>query len=741
MSVESAQVIKANSLDGIYSKQKTANGESIEDVPYFILNQFVKDARKTEHDEFVQNLHERDQSIECMGKELSKNLKEIENLRFDINRFQVKMEEQNKTMKNLTEENARLMRMLKESSNQLKSEEEKNKELSRNYNAELKDVHEKMINFEKYKNEYDHLDVDFQNFHISPSTRKISHVPKNVKVAERKDQLNSIHTLEKHLNELQNRFITEYDQHLASRRRNFLHSEKRKSIIPQNDAHEKDDQEDEEEVKGMKVTTKNFLESVKNIQREIGLLKEQEQVITKEVSIIEEDEGKGKERTANKYNKRKPSFKKKESEMTGDLMKLMEKGNTENPFVPNQQVLNKFSFMLMQSTNNGQYYTEVPGCDFCQSCREKTFICLHKLNCPEHILNFTTPCTDLKFIRLKVPAPANKSKAKDAKRKITFSSKELYFHKKVWPWYHEHFPEDPPLTRLLQKGDLLDLIHEFFAYMLWMDNGGDEDNNTPRAFLDSLKSFIESRYHDNQVVGVVLHEILSHTEKFQKENQEIKLFGKICNGSMDAASFRYVLNYADIINNRRWRRAEEVEVLFKTLYHFATDEEVDVMKIGYISFSENKINPTLLQSYVLYMLLHEKEPRMIELSASLRSHPVRRPGYFTDIEFAEAIETLITPLYSDHLRRRLFESAMLSSNKPKSGLIKVDTAAQICAYLVMASSNFQRKISQHKDTLGDSLQVFSAKMSKDGEKELLPSTSSLGSFSIELQRRRSSCKL
>ena len=31
--------------EGVYSKQKTTNGEYIEDVPYFVLNQFVHDSR------------------------------------------------------------------------------------------------------------------------------------------------------------------------------------------------------------------------------------------------------------------------------------------------------------------------------------------------------------------------------------------------------------------------------------------------------------------------------------------------------------------------------------------------------------------------------------------------------------------------------------------------------------------------------------------------------------------------
>ena len=67
------------------------------------------------------------------------------------------------------------------------------------------------------------------------------------------------------------------------------------------------------------------------------------------------------------------------------------------------------------------------------------------------------------------------------------------------------------------------------------------------------------------------------------------------------------------------------------------------------------------------------------MSASLRSHPVKRPGYFNDIEMAEAIETL-TPLYSERLRQRLFNSALKSSSaqKPNSGgFLKVETTARI----------------------------------------------------------------
>ena len=51
--------------------------------------------------------------------------------------------------------------------------------------------------------------------------------------------------------------------------------------------------------------------------------------------------------------------------------------------------------------------------------------------------------------------------------------------------------------------------------------------------------------------------------------QEVRLFGKICNGTIDSTMFRYVLTYNDIINIRLWS-TEEVDELFKTIYPFAT---------------------------------------------------------------------------------------------------------------------------------------------------------------------------
>ena len=52
--------------------------------------------------------------------------------------------------------------------------------------------------------------------------------------------------------------------------------------------------------------------------------------------------------------------------------------------------------------------------------------------------------------------------------------------------------------------------------------------------------------------------------------QEIKLFGKICNSSIDATVFRYILCFADIINCQHWNKTSQIESLLKTVYPFAT---------------------------------------------------------------------------------------------------------------------------------------------------------------------------
>ena len=77
---------------------------------------------------------------------------------------------------------------------------------------------------------------------------------------------------------------------------------------------------------------------------QMGLLQEQEAVIQMELSKFE----------VKKSPQKKSKSKNKELEqnvMTNDLVKMVE-GDTSNPFLPDQEIFNKFSFVVCASSAN-----------------------------------------------------------------------------------------------------------------------------------------------------------------------------------------------------------------------------------------------------------------------------------------------------------------------------------------------------------------------------------------------------
>lgn len=111
------------------------------------------------------------------------------------------------------------------------------------------------------------------------------------------------------------------------------------------------------------------------------------------------------------------------------------------------------------------------------------------------------------------------------------------------------------------------------------------------------------------------------------------------------------------------------------------EEDIEQFSMGYTSFSENKISKDLVSQYFLYIMLKYREPRFQEIEIKLLQQPGRRPGFMTDIEYAEAVDN-ICPLASERLRRRLFvESAAHMGSTDDS--VSVMRLAQITGYLIL----------------------------------------------------------
>lgn len=112
-----------------------------------------------------------------------------------------------------------------------------------------------------------------------------------------------------------------------------------------------------------------------------------------------------------------------------------------------------------------------------------------------------------------------------------------------------------------------------------------------------------------------------------------------------------------------------------------------MLKIGYISFSENRINKKTVHQYLVHLILNNKEPRVHDIYLTLTAQQVRYHGYFSDLELTEALEK-ISPLYSEQLRQRLF-SATESFYSQKKGYITTMKASQITAYLILLQQRIQ----------------------------------------------------
>lgn len=110
------------------------------------------------------------------------------------------------------------------------------------------------------------------------------------------------------------------------------------------------------------------------------------------------------------------------------------------------------------------------------------------------------------------------------------------------------------------------------------------------------------------------------------------------------------------------------------------EEDLEQFTMGYTSFSENKISRQLVSEYFLYIILKYREPRFQEVEAKLLQQPGRRPGFMTDIEFAEAIDN-ICPLASERFRRRLFVES--EEHMQNDGSVSVMRLSQITGYLIL----------------------------------------------------------
>ncbi|EDV22850.1 uncharacterized protein TRIADDRAFT_58487 [Trichoplax adhaerens] len=406
----------------------------------------------------------------------------------------------------------------------------------------------------------------------------------------------------------------------------------------------------------------------------------------------------------------------------------------DDPFVPQEQVLNKYAAMIYASTDNGKTFLPITDAKLCTSCGEKTILCPHKVNKDAFTVNLPENCTHLKITRPKLKfrpkIATSKSFAAASKQVLAMSSVSRLLRRQsdeflnlqelspeeilqpgkdkpgateeqmvniesfialtirmaivkaaydfIWQDFNIRSTLSREISRPINEERVLSLVKQFYSYIVYRDEFHTEDVH-PCTISDSLYQFFYDRYLVWDVVYLSMHDFILGLETYAPTNKTLQLFVQELGGGLDPVCFRYILLNNDFIDRVNWQQAADFKEFAKIIYPFLTEDDLDQFIIDYISFSENRANKHIVCEFFLYAILKCKEPRILENESKLIKVSATIPSCLTIDEFIEAMEN-ICPLVSDRLLRWLYAESAAFCQEPYNA-VPIPRCAQICSYL------------------------------------------------------------
>ncbi|XP_065920739.1 uncharacterized protein [Dysidea avara] len=364
-----------------------------------------------------------------------------------------------------------------------------------------------------------------------------------------------------------------------------------------------------------------------------------------------------------------------------------------NPLVPQEQILSKYAAMISTSPNKGKSFYPHRDAITCDSCGEKVVICPHRSFNKEIILPLPLHTTHIMISRpycRESPKPALPGTLKQAlsvaatrgrlKSIPSYRSVEPDMSK-IWQHFRQEFPDTVrKLPRQLAEGDVVMLIEQLYGSLLMDDDLAAEDDN-PQSLMDCLYSFMQDRYSVPDVMQLATFDLLSGVERCCTHNKTIQLFASQLCGKVDGTCFRYSLTMATFVTKLQLDSIDDFRQFVSIVYPFLQEDDVDQLSMDFVAYSENKCSQQMVLDYIIYLILREKEPRVVEIESQLLEFPATRTGSFTLFEFIEASDKLVS-LSSDQLRHHLYNQSLAGEGVDKQSLPSSKTA-QIIAYLLV----------------------------------------------------------
>lgn len=565
---------------------------------------------------------------------------------------------------------------------------------------------------EQFKEGYDALEEAFNDSTVfDKKPQKPAVLTRRAQIIQ---EIASAKLLEEQLLTMENVIIEEFESYLEENKASAITEVDLKSSESGSNFCVTPDDEHETRVKleeNLHKVKERFKQSIADVKNEFQLIEIQRSSLEDQLAQLEEEANAVERETTKKAEKKKSLFhidREKDKKPTDpeedeeiDFVKIMNSAHHQDPFIPHEKILSKYSAMMYYSCNQGKNYHGFKDAKFCVSCGETTLLCPHKVT-DHKVLSLPHNCTHIKVIRPTVhisqeerhpdpvPETPESVQALSARTASTVSSGDdsilkaqqhlTTSYKFLWDDYYARTSIQRQIPRSLTEDRVFSLIEQFYSSLIWQDDYAVEDERIV-SVLDTLYSFFHERYLVPDVTHLAVYDFISSVVTFAPNNKSIQLFAQAMCGSIDPVVIRYILLVNDFIDMVEWVAVKDIRAFAHVVYPFMIEEDIEQFSMGYTSFSENKISKELVSEYFLYIILKYREPRFQDMEVKLLQQPGRRPGFMTDIEFAEAIDN-ICPLASERLRRRLFvESAEHMGSTDES--VSVMRLAQITGYLTL----------------------------------------------------------
>ena len=708
------KMLRSELYEAVYSNEYTTTrpqkgrGKTsyLQRIPYFVLVNRVFEERDKKADELqtvisemVNKLAEKDKQLEDCHQTINQLKRSLKDSSDNIYSMEVELENRDLEQKKL-EANIKYEEMMQ---NATKERYEKRISILK---EELSQAKERNQFLEKFKDGYDALEDAFNDSTVfKTKPRKPVVLTRRTQIIQ---EINSAKVLEEQLRTMQNAIIEEFECFLEENKANPLNVDLESSSI---NSRVTPDEEHELRVKlekDVRIVSERYKQSISDIKNEFQLIEIQRSSLEDQLAQLEEKASAIEKESAEKAGRKKSLFhverergktsNKGEEEEEIDFVKIMNSAH-HDPFIAHEKILSKYSAMMYYSCNQGKNYHEFKDAKFCPSCGETTLICPHKVS-ELRVVSLPHNCTHIKIVRpivhilqeekppISIPETPDSMRAFSAKTASTVSYGDesviktqqhlTTSYKFLWDDYYSRTSTERNIPRPLSVDRISSIINQFYSMLIWQDDYAVEDEKIV-SVLDTLYSFFHERYLVPDITYLGVHDFISGVTMYAPKKKGIQLFAQAMCGNIDPVMIRYYLLVNEFIDTVVWLAVKDIRTFVHIVYPFMNEEDIEQFAMGYTSFSENRISKELVSEYFLYIILKYREPRVQEVEVKLLQQPGRRPGFMTDIEYAEAIDN-ICPLASERLRRRLFLESV-SHMKTTDDSVSVMHLAQITGYL------------------------------------------------------------